>query len=197
MRDLATTTGLPTLARRAGRLAFADVATTASTTLLSAAECRALLAETEAALAPCTMGKALDHIEAMLAVFAAAGRDGAKQSPDERGLYVAAMTAALAECPVCCVTAAVAEVVRTHRFGLPLPGDLTARVEALAEPIRHAQAVARAYLREHARREAKRRADAEAEARSAWAKTPEGRAYMSAALARVTARLAQIDGAHR
>lgn len=156
-----------------------------------------MVAEAEAALTPCGMNAAIDHIEAMLAVFAAAGRDGSRQAADERALYVTAMTAALAACPAHCVAAAVADVVQRHRYGLPLPGDVTARAEAFAEPIRHALAVARAHLREHARRDERRRRQAAEDARGAWSKSPEGRAVISATVARMTARLARRDGGCR
>lgn len=197
MRDLVLAEAphhLQTIDRLAGRLDFVDVIPTPSTALLRADDCRAMLAEAEGALAPCGMAVAVDHIAAMLAVFAAAGRDGAKQSEEERRLYVAALTAALAACPAHCARAVISDLIRSHRFGLPLPGDITARAEAAAKPIHRAAAIARGHLKEHARRAEKRRAREAEDARLAWSRTPQGRAAISAIVAETRARLAHADG---
>lgn len=198
MFDLAPTDERRSLAaveRLSGKVALADFTPTPSTALLSPADCRALIAEADVALIPVGMATALNHIEAMLAVFAAAGRDGAKQAPEARALYVTALTAALAACAVGCAGKVVSELIQTHRFGLPLPGDITARGVALAEPIRRAQAIASAHLKEHARREAKRRAREVENARIAASKTPEARAAISAMIARAQIRLTLVEGA--
>lgn len=200
MFDLAPIDGRRSLAaveRLSGKVAFADLMPTPSTGLLSPADCRELIAETETALAPVGMATALNHIEAMLAVFAAAGRDGAKQTPEARALYVTALTAALAACAAGCAGKVVSDLIQTHRFGLPLPGDITERGATLAAPIRRAHAVALAHLKEHARRDAKRRAREIENARVAASKTPEARAAISAMIARAQTRLTLAEGASR
>lgn len=186
---------LAAVERLSGKVAFADLMPTPSTVLLSPADCRALIAETETALAPVGMATALNHIEAMLAVFAAAGRDGAKQTPEARALYVTALTAALAACAVGCAGKVVSDVIQAHRFGLPLPGDITERSVTLVAPIRRAQAIAAAHLREHTRRDAKRRAREIENAHIAASKTPEARAAISAMIARAQIRLTLVEGA--
>lgn len=186
---------LAAVERLSGKVAFADLTPTPSTVLISPADCRALIAEADVALVPIGMATALDHIEAMLAVFAAAGRDGAKQAPEARALYVTALTAALAACAMGCAGKVVSDLIQTHRFGLPLPGDITERGVALAGPIRRAHAVALAHLKEHARRDAKRRAREIENARIAASKTPEARAAISAMIARAQTRLTLAEGA--
>ncbi len=163
-----------------------------STALLPANACEAIIAEAEDALTPCgdEIGKRQATI--MLAVFAGARvghRAESEEDEQARDIYVRAVCAAFARMPAAVAKAVVDDVVMTHRFGNPLPGDLTARAEKILKPIRDAAFIAWRHQREHARRSEARRRQEEEDARIA-ADPIRDRSALDALLAR-------LDGAVR
>lgn len=139
-----------------------------SSALLSPADARAIIAEADAALEPCGKDFGREQASIMLAVFAGARagqRDEAKVEQGARDLYVRAVSTALARAPKAVVKQVVEDVVMTHRYGYPLPADITSRIDKITAPIRRAADTARAHLREATRRAEKRRKAAELDAR--------------------------------
>lgn len=180
-----------TIARLAPRLANIDRDDEigSSTALIGPDACAAIIAEADTALEPCGKDFALRQASIMLAVFAGARAEAREEKPETRAardLYVRAVTGALAKAPAHVVEQVVADVVMTHRYGNPLPADITARIEAIVQPIRDARYVAWRHQREHAKRaEARRKQEAE-DARIA-ANPLRDRSELDAVLARLAA----------
>lgn len=159
-----------TISRLAARLSQMDVNDEigASSVLLSPDEAAAVVAEADAALVPCSLEFALNKACVMLAVFAGAKADARAESGVARAasdLRLKGIVAALAKAPEAVVNEVVDDIVMTHRFGVPLPADVTSRVEAILKPIRAARLVAWMHQREQAKRAEARQKRAEEDAR--------------------------------
>lgn len=190
-----------TIARFAARFAAMDreAEIGASSVLIERDACEAIIAEADTALEPCgdEMGKRQATI--MLAVFAGARSAQRQDSPEDaqaRDIYVRAVCAAMARMPEAIAKAVVDDVVMTHRYGNPLPADLTARAEAILQPIRDARYVAWRHQREHAKREAARRKREAEDARIA-ANPLRDRSALDALLARLGASMRPERGPER
>lgn len=180
-----------TIARFATRVASMDreAEIGASSALIERDACEAIIAEADAALEPCGDEVGKRQATIMLAVFAGARAGQRQDSPEDaqaRDIYVRAISTALARMPEAVARQVVDDVVMTHRFGNPLPADITARAEAIMTPIRDAQFIAWRHQREHTRRDAERRKREAEDARIA-ANPVVDRSAMDALLARLGA----------
>ncbi|MFD2234806.1 hypothetical protein [Phaeospirillum tilakii] len=139
----------PVTARHQAALSNTTAAIADNQALIPADECRAIVAEMQAALLPARAEVAAEHARLIVAAYGT-------QKPDNPDAYARLVTLAATRCPADLLPQLVDEVTRRHPRFLPTKGEIEAVIADLRTKRVRALSVAEAHLKAHAKRQAER-----------------------------------------